>query len=198
MELTEEQRNRISQIVDSKPVTIGRDEPQRDTLKLLGETFGLESLNLVETGTSRNSRESADGWGTVFLCHWANATNSKVWTVDISAEHIENCKKVCGDNSHLTYAVDDSVHFLRAFKDPIHLLYLDSYDFDQTEECYQHQLSEIKAVHDKLVPGSIVVSDDNYKEDWTHGKGNYSIPWMLENGYKLVEWKDSQAILVKG
>lgn len=198
MELTQEEQSKLENIISSKPKTAGRDEPQRDTLRFLYNSFGFESVNLVEVGTSRNKDESVDGWGTVFLAHWAsNCPGSKVYTVDINAQHIENCKHVMNGHGEVNYIVQDSIQFLKEFKETIHLLYLDSYDFDVTHECYEHQLNEIKAAHDKLIKGSIVVSDDNYKEDWSHGKGNYSIPWMLQNNYKLLELKETQAILEK-
>lgn len=195
--LTQEEESRLQAILNSKPRTIGRHEPQIDTLRHFGRTFGFIPANLIETGTIRNHLESPDGWGAAMLIHWANNTDSKVWTVDISAQHIENCKKVIGNHPAMTYVVSDSVKFLKEFDKPIHLLYLDSYDFDETHECYQHQLLEIQAAMDKLVKGAVIVSDDNYKEDWTHGKGNYSIPWMLKNGFKLIQLKESQAMLEK-
>ncbi len=198
MELTQEEQTKLENIVSSKFKTIGRDEPQRDTLRHFGRIWGFQPVNLVETGTSRNERESPDGWGTVFLRHWADhAPGSKVYTVDISREHLHACMNVMKDRGEVNYVLQDSIQFLKDFPEKIHLLYLDSYDFDVTHECYQHQLEEIKAAHDKLPKGAVVVSDDNYKDDWTHGKGNYSIPWMLENGYKLIELKESQAILEK-
>ncbi len=187
----------IEQILESKPRVIGRNESQKTTLRLVHESFGLKPINIVETGTIRNPTESPDGWATLAWIHWANFTNSRIWTVDISSDHIQTCRNITKNNSKIEYVVSDSVKFLQDFPEKIHLLYLDSYDFDETHECYQHQLNEIKAAMDKLESGAIIVSDDNYKSDWTHGKGNYSIPWMLNNGFELLALEDSQAMLRK-
>ncbi len=197
MELSQEDRQKLEQIINAKPRTIGRNESQKTTLRLIGETFGLKPINIVATGTIRNERESPDGWDVVCWIHWANATDSKVWTVDISSEHIETCKRVTANHDKVNYIVSDSIQYLKDFTEKIDVLYLDSYDFDETVECYNHQLGEIKAALDKLSPNAIVISDDNYKADWSHGKGNYSIPWMLDNSFELIALEDSQAILQK-
>lgn len=197
MELSIEDIFKLNQIIESKPRTIGRNESQKTTLRFIGETFGFKPIVICATGSIRNERESPDGWDVLCWIHWADATNSRVWTIDISSEVIETCKRVTRNHEKVNYIVSDSIKFLKEFPESIDVLYLDAYDLDGTVECYNHQLEEIKAAVDKLSPNAIVISDDNYKEDWTEGKGNYSIPWMLQNGFKLLAWENSQAILQK-
>lgn len=140
--------------------------------------------NFVETGTTRKTKythsitdRAADGASTVVFADFVSKFGGRVFTCDISAENIENCKIATEEYSDfITYHVGDSVEFLKNFNKPIDFLFLDSIDSD-FPNASQHQLNEIVAAYDKLTPDSIVLLDDLGQ------KTNLSIPYLRERNW---------------
>ena len=99
------------------------------------------------------------------------------------------------------YTKDDSINYLQNFDKKIDLLFLDSYDYSGPEEnikkCHQHSLNELKAAWDKLKSKCFILIDDVFNAEWD-GKGKLSIPYLLENGFELVYYTDSQVLLKRG
>ena len=77
-------------------------------------------------------------------------------------------------------------------------MFLDSYDYCGDEEnirrCHQHSLNEIIAAWDKLNKHCFVLIDDVFNSNWD-GKGKLSIPYLIENGFEVVYYADSQVLL---
>jgi len=90
---------------------------------------------------------------------------------------------------------------LQNFDKPIDLLFLDSYDYCGDEEnirkCHQHSVNEIKAAWDKLKEKCFVLIDDVFNSQWD-GKGKLSIPYLIDNGFEVVYYTDSQVLLKRG
>jgi hypothetical protein len=162
-----------------------------------------KKINIVETGSVRGLEEHSrmgDGWSTYHWLEHANNTESNVWTVDIHQHAINLTNSLKSDYfpnvKTFTAVTSDSLQFLQDFDQPIDLLFLDSYDYCGPEEniikCHQHSLSELKFAWNKLSPDCFILIDDVFNESWD-GKGKLSIPYLLENGFELVYYLDSQA-----
>lgn len=182
-----------------KPET-GRNSSFTRVLLTLANTFD-HPINIVETGCIRNTSDNSkwgDGWSTVNWEYHARETGSKVYVVDIDINHINQAQKIVPPSEFVEYTKDDSINYLKGFDKPIHLLFLDSYDYGGTPEnvrkCHEHSLNELKAAWDKLTDKCLVLIDDVYNNEFD-GKGKLSIPYLLENGFELLHCMDSQAFL---
>lgn len=182
-----------------KPET-GRNGSFSRVIEILENTYS-QPITIVETGCIRNVTEESkfgDGWSTLNWEYYATKTGSKVYVVDISEHHINQSKKIVPESEFVTYAEDDSVHYLQEFDKKIDLLFLDSFDYCGDEEnvraCHNHSLNEIKAAWDKLNDSCFILIDDVFDNTWA-GKGQLSIPYLLNNGFEVVYFTDSQVLL---
>jgi hypothetical protein len=57
-----------------------------------------------------------------------------------------------------------------------------------------HQLNEIVYALPYLHKKSLVLLDDIYDEDGRTGKGHFSIPFLLSNGWKKIHYIDTQVL----
>lgn len=141
--------------------------------------------NFVETGTTRKNYlttpsvydRAADGGSTIIFGDYASRCNGHVWTCDIEALNIENCKIATEEyKNYITYVVDDSLNFLNNFNEKIDFLYLDSVDSD-SPNANEHQLKEIQLAYRNLHKKTIILLDD------LGSKTNLSIPFLKENNW---------------
>ena len=192
----------FEQIINQKQLT-GRQNSQIGTLKKVHENFGFDSIKIVETGCIRNPTENykhGDGWSTLTWLLWANYTNSKIYTIDIDNECLNIAKSVIGNEDKINFINKDSVKFLNElpgnFK--IDLLFLDSYDWvgdsNNKMQSEVHQLNEIVYALPYLHKKSLVLLDDIYDDDGRTGKGHFSIPFLLSNGWKKIHYIDTQVL----
>ena len=182
-----------------KPET-GRNKSFLKVIEILEQTYN-HPITIVETGCIRNTTEESkfgDGWSTLNWEYYCKKTNSKVYVVDINEHHLSKSKEVVPPSEFVEYTKDDSVHYLETFDKKIDLLFADSYDYcgdaENIKKCHNHSLNEIKAAWDKLNEHCFVLIDDVFNDKW-HGKGELSIPYLLENGFELVYFMDSQVLL---
>lgn len=185
-------------------VPTGRNASQTLALEELHARFGFAPLRMVETGTIRNpshDNRMGDGWATLTWLLWAAATGGRVWTVDVDPQAIELCKLMTRNSPRIEYVLCDSVSFLRSFEAPIHLLYLDSFDAGppgdpRVAAACRHQLAEIEAAYDKLDPDALVILDD-VLPDYRNGKGELSVPYLLDRGWRILSHVETQAVLAR-
>jgi hypothetical protein len=182
-----------------KPET-GRNKSFLKVIEILEETY-KQPITIVETGCIRNVTEESkfgDGWSTLNWEYYCKKTNSKVYVVDINQEHINQSMKIVPSSEFVEYTKDDSVNYLQNFDKKIDLLFADSYDYcgdaENVFKCHMHSLNEVKAAWDKLNDNCFILIDDVFADNWD-GKGKFSIPYLLENGFELVYFMDSQALL---
>ena len=92
---------------------------------------------IVETGCLRIKDNFLDGQSTLIFDKYtlSRGENSKVYTVDVSKESTENCKKVVSSNVEIT--TEDSVSYLNNLSNnflknqtKVTMFYLDSFDVD--------------------------------------------------------------------
>lgn len=156
----------------------------------LGLFLQLGGGNIVETGTQRGENLWTDGCSTSIFAETLKEFNADhLWTVDISPDHIAVAEKVTHHVAdRVTYVVNDSVEFLKNFEFELNLLYLDSFDWANTEplmtQSQQHQLLEIQAAFPKLKPSSIVLLDDNALPGG--GKAGLSKQFLAEQGFICI------------
>jgi predicted O-methyltransferase YrrM len=142
---------------------------------------------IVEAGTARcgDTNFDGDGGSTILFGHWAVDHDAKMYSVDISQSHIDIATKVTLPYlSHLSYVLSDSAAFLQSFEGKIDFLYLDSWDYSETdpEPAQIHNLKEVTAALDKLHDNSIVMIDDCNVPGG--GKGKLAIAYMVEKGWR--------------
>jgi len=190
----------MHEFINNKPTT-GRNNSFEKTLEIIYDTFGNNSINIIETGTIRGDTDTSrygDGWGTLNWKFYADHTNSKIWSVDIDQNAINIANKVVPSDELLSYVCQDSIDFIKQFDKEIDVLFLDSYDFCGDEEnikkCHEHSLNEVKAALPKLSKSAIVLIDDIFDHSY-NGSGKLSIPFLINNGFELIHCFDSQALL---
>lgn len=188
-----------SQTINMK-IETGRNNSFLKVISILEEEY-KNPITIVETGCIRNVTEESkfgDGWSTLNWEYYCKKSNSIVYVVDINAEHLSQSKKIVPPSEHVKYFLDDSVHYLQEFDKKIDLLFLDSFDYCGDEEnikaCHNHALNELKAAWDKLNEHCYVLIDDVFSQNWD-GKGKLSIPYLLDNGFEMVYFIDSQVLL---
>ena len=156
--------------------------------------------NIVETGTSRGKVKFfffkkynwKDGMSTIMFAEYAKYANGMLHTCDISSQNIQNAKDFTKKfSSNIKYYIDDSINFLKNFKNSIDILYLDSLDGHDPILASQHQYNEIKYSIDKLHHNSIVLLDDKGT------KTNLSLEFLLVNGFKTIYETKYQILLSK-
>ncbi len=118
-------------------------------------------------------------------------------TVDAASSHIARCRVITRPyENRIRYHVSSSEDFLKKFRGKIDLLYLDTGDMTPIEPTARLHLREARLVveRDLVRDGGIVLIDDiqnqtpkKFGETSALGKGKYSIPYFLENGFELLE-----------
>jgi hypothetical protein len=171
---------------------------------------------LIEIGTTR---EDVPGQGsTKKIAHFCVAQGVDFVTVDMDPHNTKvaqelfetmgakNCRAV-------TMKGED---FLRQSEGPFDFVFLDAYDFDHGKhselrqgryekflgsiidelQCHQMHLDCAESVHQKLTDLGVVCVDDTWQEEgkWT-AKGTLAMPYLLENGFEVLEARNRAAIL---
>ncbi len=144
--------------------------------------------NIVETGTLRVAGNGAsDGQSTRLFAEFAERYDCKLWTCDVDPAAIALARdETAPFASRVEYVVSDSVAFLREFREPIDLLYLDSMDFKEEDPGppQDHALREGQAALHALHTQSIVLVDDCGLKHG--GKGGKVIPFFLGQGWQVI------------
>ncbi len=127
-------------------------------------------------------------------------------TVDTAVSHLDRCRLVTASFAELfSYVQADSRDFLRGFSGVIDLLYLDTGDITPIEPTAELQLAEARLIVERdLVPlGGLVLIDDvrnqtprAFGETSDLGKAKYSLPFLLEHGFRL-ELDEYQCLLMR-
>jgi glycosyltransferase involved in cell wall biosynthesis len=167
---------------------------------------------IVETGTIRDGHEAArygDGWSTLAFGWYAAQTESRAYTVDCDPEALALCRRLTADYaSHLEYVQADSLIFFQQWAEredhgEIHLLYLDSLDYEDRERSEAHSLAEAQAALPLLAPICLALFDDTHPTGQSDangapaltGKGCRAVPFLLANGFRC-EWVDGGQVLL--
>lgn len=160
-------------------------------------------LVIVELGTSRSFKSWgissdekdwypdnpekwawSDGCFTRLFADNLEGKNYTIYTIDPCPNAISVVKTMIGDNNRVKILQMKSTDFLKNFNDKIDLLYMDH--LESGEEACQVHLTDCKIVIDKqLIKDDGIIFIDDCPKGKT-GKGKYSIPYLLENGYEKI------------
>lgn len=126
------------------------------------------------------------------------------YSVDLNNSHI-NRSKVMTSGYDVKYFNSSSEDFLQTFDKQFDLLYMDTGDMTPIEDTAQLHLREAKIIVNKnlIKKGGLILIDDIMSpvpflqgEKSKYGKGKYSIPYLLDNGFEIV-MEEYQYILRK-
>ena len=173
---------------------------------------GLPGCNLNDPKYWTIDQPENWDWGAGFFTRMCaiclDHLDAEIHTVDIVASHIQRCKVMTKDYSHLmTYHVASSLDYLKQcnFPNGIDIIYLDTGDMTPIEPTAELQLQEAKIIveRDLLSDTGIILIDDvknqtpkKFGEESDLGKSKYSLPYLLDNGYEIV-MDEYQVILRK-
>jgi hypothetical protein len=136
-----------------------------------------------------NNLENNQGAFTlVFADFIKNYTGGKLITIDISNEHISNCKEYTKNfSSVIDYVVSDSVSYLKSLDDDfikkIDFIFFDSYDLNLIDPLPSeiHHFRELLSVYDRLSDSVLLAVDDNLMP-------NNWMEWVtLDNNNNLID-----------
>lgn len=177
-----------------------RRDTLREVMRLMDER---KAKVLLETGVARMglAKSKGDGASTIVFGLWAKNNDAHLYSVDIDPEATQRAGEAVntmGLSDSVTLVTSDSVAYLDDFTDTVDFLYLDSYDYHQTDTAIQtasqdHHLKEIKAIEGCLHDETIILIDDCDKPNG--GKGKLVIERLTEQGWK-VHMSEYQVILV--
>lgn len=182
--------------------------------ELLGD-FGDRRPILIEIGTTR---ENIPGQGsTRKLAEFCMANNLHFITVDMDPHNTH----VAADMFRVMESSFQAINmkgeeYLRDYDGNFDFIFLDAYDFDHGKhsalrqsryqkflgasindvECHKMHLDCAKYIAEKLSRNGVVCIDDTWLEDgrWT-AKGTLAMPYLLENGFCLLEARNRAALL---
>ena len=121
--------------------------------------------------------------------------NCKIYTVDPDNNANFIVSTMCKDYKNVNIYKGYSTDFLKSFSDKIDLLYMDHMETSEAS-AIQH-LEDIKLViNNKLMSENGIILIDDIGGDSTNGKGKYSIPYLLNEGYKKSR-DEYQVLMVK-
>lgn len=172
-------------------------------------------LTVIEIGTTR---EQIPGQGsTRQIAAFCLQHGLKFVTVDMDPHNSHMARETFASMGAPFEAVTmKGEDYLRQWQGPIDVVFLDAYDFDHGHhsalrqsryekflgsaiddaQCHQMHLDCAESLVAKLAPDGIVCFDDTWLEDgrWI-AKGVLAMPYLLANGFRLLEARNHAALL---
>ena len=165
---------------------------------------------MVEVGSERGHGS------TLALAELCKANGFNFVTVDVDAAISADAGKIVrGVSPGFEAVCDYGEKFLETTDRTVHIAYLDAFDFyhphhpEDRKAAYASRGTEItddnaaamhlacaKALKRCSPIGGYVCFDDILTDgpEWK-GKGRDAIPWLMENGFELLEWRRTTAML---
>jgi hypothetical protein len=180
------------------------------------QTVGRKPV-LIEIGTTR---ENIPGQGsTLKIASFCQKHGMHFITVDMDPHNthaaVEAFRAMDVPFSAITAKGED---YLRTYTGTFDFIFLDAYDFDHGQHseirqsryikylgnpiddaaCHQMHLECAQSINSKLAENGIVCMDDTWLEadHWT-AKGTLAMPYMLANGFKVIEARNRAALLTR-
>jgi hypothetical protein len=149
-----------------------------------------ESRNIVEIGCMRQPMRHAldefdpvccnDGHSTLFWAH----TGHPLWSVDIDPRACEVAAQGVAAYPLAKVICGDGIAFLRDFREPIGLLYLDGWDVVPGTDYAEKHLEAYEEARARLAGSSMVLIDDT--DLLMGGKGRLVVGAAIRDGYELL------------
>jgi hypothetical protein len=176
-------------------------------IKLLKYLPYLSNGALIEIGGDRG--ESSTKFFAGLVC----GTNRKFYSIDPSEYVAQGINQYKSYLDNFWYYQTTGENFLKNFNEPIAYAYLDNYDYNNWEhqpkdtwedwvvemideydnhsnkKCHQVHLEQTKKIVELAANRCIIQFDDTYGnlEDFLLGKGATAIPWLIDNGWKVID-----------
>jgi Glycosyltransferase len=177
--------------------------------KFLALVHEFDNPSILEIGTVRRDPADpdlpGDGNSTCVFAWYVKNYKGNLTAVDISQASIDNCMKNLLKYDlltpgHVFLHTHDGIAFLGNYKEPIHALYIDAYDWGpgdaEKQKSIEWHLAAFKKAEPHLAPGAIIMFDDVMDANYT-GKGQLAIPYALESGKYEKIFHEYQVILKK-
>jgi hypothetical protein len=170
----------------------------------------FEGCNLNDTKYwEPNNPEKWDWSAGLFTRVFAESldgTDCKIYSLDAVKDHIERSKIILDKYiNNVEYIHSHSEDFLKTTDMKFDVIYLDTGDMTPIEDTAMLQLIEAHQIieRDLVNKGGIILIDDVRNptpklvgETNNYGKSKYSIPYLMEHGFKLI-MAEYQVILKK-
>ena len=179
----------------------------------------LSGKTLIEIGSTREIVSSQNS--SEFFIKFCKKHNMKFISIDMDPKCSENAQNFCKKHNFDNYLIKTmkGEDFLKDYKEKIDFIYLDAFDFwhpghsDIRKESYKNNLGVELSQDDKLchqmhyecayhminnkcvTKDTIICHDDIVTSDAKKGKGVLSIPYLLENGFKISRYHSKGMIL---
>ena len=164
----------------------------------------IEEPLIIETGCARPPHKEwgnedvsfkDEGFSTRIFDAYVTQYGGEFHSVDITPEHVDYARSIVSENTQVH--CDDSVRFLWDVNNAltesdryIDLLYLDSYDYEESTPYLSpaHHLKELAAIMPRLREGSMIAVDDNFGLLGDRkGKGMFIEEFMQSIGKPLFQ-----------
>lgn len=174
----------------------------------------LKDKLLIEIGSTR---EDVPGQGsTAKIAALCAQSQMRFITVDMDPHNTKAASRTLEPYGQGFEAITQKGEdFLREYEGKPDYVFLDAYDFDHGKHsavrqnryvqflgseisdaaCHQMHLDCAESLADKLAPGGLICIDDTWQEEgeWT-AKGKLAVPFLLQNGFSILEARNKAAI----
>lgn len=145
-----------------------------------------EFYRIIETGVLRTPKKWTDGQSTFLFQEFVKHHRGIVEAVDISSESCDAARAFL-NQQYVKVVNDNSLNFLSSISlDDVALIHLDSYDikWSRPNASAEHHLAEFKLIEDKIVPGTVLLIDDNTRrqDGSITGKGMLIVKYLADKG----------------
>jgi predicted O-methyltransferase YrrM len=190
-------------------------------LEWLGQNLlQLEKVDLkrvvIEIGTTRENLPGQGSTEKIARFCWDHGLD--FITVDMDPRNTQMAQRLFAkENFSFTAITQKGEDYLRDYTGRMDFVFLDAYDFDHRQHseirqsryvrltghriednaCHKMHLDCVESVLQKLAPDGVICIDDTWRDEhnrWT-AKGTLAIPYLLGNGYTLVEARNKAALL---
>tara|TARA_R110002074_G_scaffold82962_2_gene185002 strand:+ start:983 stop:1585 length:603 start_codon:yes stop_codon:yes gene_type:complete len=179
----------------------------------------LSGKTLIEIGSTREIVSNQNS--SEYFITFCKKHNMKFISIDMDPKCSENALNFCKKHNFDNYLIKTmkGEDFLQDYTEKIDFIYLDAFDFwhpnhgDVRKESYKQNLGVELSADDNLchqmhyecayhminnkcvTKDTIICHDDIVTPDAKRGKGVLSIPYLLENGFKISKYESNGMIL---
>jgi hypothetical protein len=162
-------------------------------------TGGKKGCMMTDTEYWKPDQPEIWDWGagifTKVFAENLKDTNCKIITIDPDSSANSIVTHMCKDYNNVIVKKEYSTEFINSFSGKIDCLYMDH--METCEKAALQHLEDIRIIIEKnLMSENGIILIDDVGNDSTYGKGKYSIPFLLNNGYKILI-HDYQVLMVK-
>ena len=178
----------------------------------------LTDKNFLEIGCARQVDYRNERYWEIFDSSGFYYNKSKDYkfnfiTVDMDEVNTKMLKERLPDINVVT---DTGENFTEHYDDKLDFLYLDAFDYEKdthsndrrdryrevmdkeitNEQCWKMHLDCCKNLISKLNENALVCFDDVFDNEVFDGKGRTAIPFLLDNGFEEVLYKENPGVLI--